>query len=141
MTAPIIERFKDSYRDMTVMDLSRLDQIYTENLLFKDPVHEIRGLAAMQDYMADMCSNVTECRFEFLDQLQSEQGAYLKWNMHFRHPKLAAGQLLTVRGISQIHFEERINYHEDVYDMGQMVYEHVPVVGGMTRWLKRRLAG
>ncbi len=139
MTATIIERFKDSYRDMTVMDISKLDQLYTENVVFKDPVHEVRGLVSMQDYLAAMCANVSLCRFEYLDQLESEQAAYLKWNMHFCHPRLEQGRLVTVRGISHIYFDELINYHEDVYDMGQMLYEHVPVIGGLTRWLKKRL--
>lgn len=122
------------------MDLSKLDRLYTENLLFKDPVHEVRGLVAMQDYMAAMIANVSECRFEFLDQIATDNTAYIKWNMYFRHPKLQAGNLLTVRGVSQINFAERIHYHEDFYDVGSMVYEHVPVIGGLTRWLKRRLA-
>ena len=136
----IIKLFKASYSDMMKLDLGRLDQLYTDDLVFKDPVHQVRGLPAMQDYMADISTNVDECRFEFLDQLVSDSVAYMKWDMHFRHPKLGGGQLITVRGISQIHFDERIHYHEDAYDMGQMVYEHIPVVGGVTRWLKARLA-
>jgi hypothetical protein len=140
MNNQLIDRFKQSYQDMTAMDLSRLDQLYTTNLQFKDPVHEVRGLVAMQDYMAAMISGVSECRFEFLDQIATDNTAYIKWNMYFRHPKLAAGKLLKVRGVSQINFAERIYYHEDFYDMGAMVYEHVPVIGGVTRRLKRRLA-
>jgi esterase/lipase superfamily enzyme len=140
MNNDIIDLFKHSYQDMTLMDLSKLDRIYSDTILFKDPVHEVRGLVALQDYLADVSSNIDECRFEFLDEMLSESGAYLKWNMHFRHPKLASGKLLSVRGVSQIHFGERIFYHEDIYDMGAMVYEHVPIVGGLTRWLKGRLA-
>ena len=125
---------------MVAMDLSKLDQLYTATLQFKDPVHELRGLVAMQDYMAAMIVNVEECRFEFLDQIVTDNTAYIKWNMRLRHPKLQAGKLLTVRGVSQINFAERIYYHEDFYDVGAMVYEHVPVLGSLTRWLKRRLA-
>ncbi|MFA7553964.1 MAG: nuclear transport factor 2 family protein [Spongiibacteraceae bacterium] len=139
MGNPIIERFKCSYQDMLQMDLSQLDQLYAKNIIFKDPVHEIKGLAILQDYMADLSGNLLECRFEYLDELLSNREAYIKWNMHFRHPRLAAGKLLTVRGVSQLNFDKKIYYHEDFYDLGAMLYEHVPVVGGMTRWLKRRL--
>ncbi|WP_101758977.1 nuclear transport factor 2 family protein [Oceanicoccus sp. KOV_DT_Chl] len=140
MSSDIIKLFKDSYRDMLAMDLSQLDQLYADNIVFKDPVHEIRGLIALQDYMAAMCANTQACQFEYLDQVVTDQSAYIKWNMHFRHPKLGGGKLITVRGVSQIQFAERIYYHEDIYDMGEMVYEHVPLVGGLTRWLKARLA-
>lgn len=139
MSKPIIDLFKHSYQNMLQMDLSQLDHLYADNIIFKDPVHEIKGLVMLQDYMANISSTVLECRFEYLGELLSSSDAYIKWNMHFRHPKLAAGKLLTVRGVSQLMFEKKIHYHEDFYDLGAMLYEHVPVVGGMTRWLKRRL--
>lgn len=141
MNNDLIESFKLAYSDLSVMDMSRLDEIYAEDLLFKDPIHEIRGLQCMQDYMAELMENVHECRFEFLDQLMSDNAAYIKWNMHYRHNMLSSGKLLTLRGISQIHYSDRVHYHEDVYDVGAMLYEHVPMVGGVTRWLKGRLAG
>ncbi len=140
MSQTLIEQFKESYRDMAVMKLDALGDLYDDKILFKDPVHEVKGLPALRDYFSSIMSDVRECRFEFLDQLVVEKAAYIKWNMHFRHPGLSSGRLLTVRGMSQLQFDERILYHEDVYDMGAMVYEHIPVVGGLTRWLKRRLA-
>lgn len=140
MSQALIEQFKDSYRDMAAMELDALGDLYDEQILFKDPVHEVKGLPALRDYFSNIMGDVRECRFEFLDQLVTDRVAYIKWNMHFCHPKLSAGRLLTVRGVSQLQFDERIYYHEDIYDMGAMVYEHIPVFGGVTRWLKRRLA-
>ena len=48
---------------------------------------------------------------------------------------------LNNRRISHIRFEERINYHRDYYDLGEMLYEHIPLYGWFTRQLKTRLAG
>ncbi len=137
----LIEDFKQAYADMVRMDLAGLDQLYDPKIVFRDPVHRISGIAALQDYFAGIMANVQECRFEFLDQLSSADTAYLKWNMHLRHPRLDGGERLTVRGMSQLQFNQRIVYHEDSYDMGEMLYEHLPMVGGLTRWLKGRLAG
>lgn len=140
MANDTVELFKRSYQNLLQTDLSRLDDLYTREVVFKDPVHEVRGLVMLQDYMAEICRNVTECRFEFLDQLQSDHAAYIKWDMHYCHPRLAAGKRITLRGVSQIQFDERVYFHEDVYDMGSMLYEHLPLMGGVTRWLKARLA-
>lgn len=140
MTNHLLEEFKQAYLDMTRMDISRLDRVYAHTLIFRDPVHQLRGLSAMQDYLVELVAQVHECRFEFLDQLSSEDTAYLKWNMHFRHPRLAGGELLTLRGMSQLQYNDRIFFHEDSYDLGQMLYEHIPLLGGMLRWLKGRLA-
>ena len=137
--ADLIEQLKDYYRDFSTMDLDKIGQIYADNIVFRDPIHEIRGLDNLQAYMAEMGQNIDHCRFEYLDQLCGDGMAYLKWNMHFRHPKLGS-DIISVRGISQLHYNERVYFHEDVYDMGAMIYEHVPLLGVTTRWLKQRLA-
>ncbi len=133
-----VENFKRFFKNEKSANLSRMDDLYREDVVFRDPVHQIRGLTSLQDYMADMYANITECRFEYLDELVSDGRAYIKWNMHFRHPKMG-GKLITVRGVTHIHFDERIFFHEDIYDMGELLYEHVPIIGGATRWLKNRL--
>lgn len=115
-----------------------MDELYSSDVIFRDPVHQIQGIAPLHDYMDDMYRKLTECRFEYLDQLVCEHSAYIKWNMHFRHESLG-NKLITVRGVSQIQYDEKVIFHEDVYDMGELIYEHVPVIGGVTRWLKRRL--
>ena len=136
----LLDQFKAFYIDLKKVDLGQLELIYHQDAVFKDPVHQVRGLPAIHRYLEDLCTNVQECRFEFLDQLHANGVVYLKWDMHFRHPGLG-GKLITVRGITQLHVKNGlIAFHEDVYDMGAMIYEHVPVIGAITRWLKRRLA-
>lgn len=134
----LVERFKVFYRDIKKIPLSEIDEVYADNVLFKDPVQEVRGIEQLHACMMALCADVHSGRFEYLDQMVSENCAYIKWNMHFKHPKLG-GKTLTVRGMSQIQFNERIYYHEDVYDLGQMLYEHVPLVGSLIRGLKKRL--
>ena len=86
MSNPVLDRFKDTFRDLTKADWSQLDDIYAEHILFKDPVHEIKGLVAVEDYFSNMCTDLLECRFEYLDQVTSDNTAYLKWVMHFKTP-------------------------------------------------------
>ena len=59
--------------------------------------------------------------------------------MHFRHPKLGS-KLIDVRGVSHLKWTDKIDFHEDFYDMGAMLYEQVPLIGSVTQWLKQRLA-
>lgn len=141
MEPQLLDALKRQYANMLRIDLAKLDDIYSSDVVFRDPVHSLRGLPALQDYLAATIAHVAECRFEFLDQLCSADSAYLKWNMHFRHPRLAGGELLTVRGMSQLQFNDRVFFHEDSYDIGGMLYEHVPLIGGVNRWLKARMAG
>lgn len=134
----LIERFKAFYLDVKNPQLDKIDEVYSENIFFKDPVHELRGVVPLHAYLTEMSANVRSGRFEYLDQIVSDNMAYIKWNMHFKHPKLGC-KTITVRGITQVQFDERIYFHEDVYDLGQMLYEHIPLLGTAVKGLKKRL--
>jgi ketosteroid isomerase-like protein len=133
-----ISRFKDFYRNLHQTDLSRITDIYDDSVVFRDPVHSLKGVADLHAYMSDLCENLSSCRFEYLDQVVEEGAAFIKWDMHFSHKSLG-GDVISVRGISHIQFRDKIYYHEDTYDMGALLYENVPLLGGITRWLKGRL--
>ncbi len=66
---------------------------------FSDPLHEIQGLTALQDYFTELYANVSELGFTFhgYDQVQDGIG-YLRWTMHYHHPRLRRGQLIEVVG-------------------------------------------
>jgi len=135
----VVERFKDYFRVLHESDLSALRDIYSDGIVFKDPVHEIRGLIELEGYFTSMCADLSECRFEYLDELVSGSSAYIKWTMHFKHPRLG-NRLISVRGVSHLQMSDKIDYHEDFYDMGAMLYEQLPLLGTVTRWLRLRLA-
>lgn len=139
MVSPI-EQLKRFYQNKDHTDLSLLDEIYSNDVIFQDPLHKITGLINLRDYMASMYEDVNECRFEYLDQVTSEGKAYIKWNMHFRHPKFG-NKLISVRGVSQLHYDQKVTFHEDIYDLGDMIYEHIPIFGSIVRFLKRHIAG
>ena len=138
--APLIERFKDYFRVLRESDLSQLRNLYADAVVFKDPVHEIRGLVELEDYFTSMCADLSDCRFEYLDEAVSDTSVYIKWMMHFKHPRLG-NRLISVRGVSHLSCRDgRIEFHEDFYDMGAMLYEQLPLLGNVTRWLRLRLA-
>lgn len=138
MNTPLINAFKAFYKNLHQADLSQLDQLYAEEVIFKDPVHQIRGLVSLQDYFANVCIDLSECRFEYLDELHGDNSSYIKWMMHFKHPKLG-DKAISVRGVSHLQWGEKIVYHEDFYDMGAMIYEQVPLLKFVIRSLKSRL--
>ena len=136
---PLINRLKRYCTNLQEADLSELHTIYADTIVFKDPVHTIQGLVELEDYFQALCADLSDCRFEYLDELVSENSAYIKWIMHFRHPKLG-NRLISVRGVSHLKFSDLIEFQEDFYDMGAMLYEQLPILGNVTRWLRHRLA-
>jgi hypothetical protein len=136
---PLIDRFKNYFKVLHESDLGELCGLYSDQIIFKDPVHEIRGLVELEDYFTSICAGLTDCRFEYLDEVVTESTAYIKWVMHFKHPRLG-NRLISVRGVSHLKIGDKIDYHEDFYDMGAMLYEQLPLLGNVTRWLRSRLA-
>lgn len=129
------------FEDFSLENLSRLDEIYTQDIEFLDPVHKIDGILSLKHYLKQMTVNLSHYKIRYIDVLTGENSAYLTWEMDFASKKLSGGEIITVRGMSHLKFTSRVYFHEDCYDLGALVYEHLPVLGGITRSLKGRLAG
>ncbi|MCK7597027.1 nuclear transport factor 2 family protein [Microbulbifer sp. CAU 1566] len=141
--AQLIERLEHLYSDFMLAEPQAITSVYAPQVRFKDPVHEVHGLAAMQAYFAQVSQNLEECRFHFDTVLTEDNKACLWWHMVFRHPRLRGGKQLTLRGSSLLHMDlktDRIIFHEDCYDLGAMIYEQVPLLGSVIRHIKRGLA-
>jgi len=136
----IIEQFKTFYANLDRKEWAHMDDIYTSDICFCDPVHCVKGLPNLHNYMVELCGNLSACRFDYLDEVVVDGTAYIKWDMTYAHPSIKGGKALTLRGVTQIEFDESgIYYHEDIYDMGAMLYEHIPLLGSGVRWVKHRL--
>jgi limonene-1,2-epoxide hydrolase len=58
----------------------------------------------------------------------------------FATSEACSWQDLEVQGISHLKFlENQVIYHRDYFDLGEMVYEHVPVLGKIVRFIKNSL--
>jgi SnoaL-like domain len=127
--AELIRQFKQAYALFDTSTISALKGLYDPAIIFVDPLHKVEGWAALERYFSASALNLSYCRFEFIDTVVGEQAAFFKWHMHYAHGKIARGKALKLVGASEIKFAERITYHEDFYDLGAMVYEHVPLFG------------
>lgn len=136
----LLKEFKEFYQDFSVGSLDQLKNIYSHEVIFRDPVHEIHGIEAFENYFSQLCRHLNYCKFEFDQEVVSENKAFYQWLMRFSHPGLRGGDNICVHGCSVIQFDTKVYCHEDFYDLGAMLYEHVPVLGRAVVWLKGRLA-
>lgn len=136
-----LRQFAHGFATLDKNNLERLGELYSDDVLFSDPLHEVRGLADMQAYFAELYANISELRFDFygFDEVHAGEG-YLRWTMSYRHPRLAKGRLIRVEGCSHLLWHSKVYRHRDYFDAGNLLYEHLPLLGSAIRWLKRRLA-
>lgn len=119
----------------------KLYEVYTDDVIFSDPLHHVEGCAALSRYFAAMYKNVEHCQFVYHTRQRQDRQAFVTWTMTFVHPKLAGGRMIKVEGCSALTFADdgRVARHRDYFDAGAMLYEHIPVMGRVIRWLKHRL--
>lgn len=135
----LIESFKELYSTFAKSSIVNLQHIYSDKIVFTDPVHRIEGLNNLVSYFESISENLTECRFVFLEEIIDDHSAFFKWEMIYRHPSIKSNAELKIPGSTYIRYSDKIEVHDDFYDMGAMLYEHLPLVGGAVRLIKSRL--
>ena len=142
----IVQQFISMYQALNKDNLHLLQPVYSDDVVFIDALHEVIGLPALEDYFAGMYGNLISSSIRITD-VQSGQPdesgeciAYLTWVMKYAHPQLAGGKTISLDGVTKIKFTDKVTYHRDYADMGQMLYEHIPVLGSAIRFIKRRAA-
>lgn len=134
----VVDVLKRTFATADQLAADELAQIYAADIVFVDPLGRVEGLDNLTHYFSGVYKNVTSCRFDYLEECRLDGRTSIKWDMFFKHPKLAGGREITVRGVSLLEFSDKVTFHEDIYDVGSLIYENVPVLGGPVRYLKRR---
>jgi limonene-1,2-epoxide hydrolase len=137
--SPVLENFCKFYQQLNSADLTGLNQIYNSDIEFIDPVHHIQGIAPLHQYFKNMMQDLIQSDFEIHQVTEQKQEAYIRWTMHFQHPRLNKSRTIHVDGMSHLKFDEQVFFHRDYYDVGAMLYEHIPILGSIISGIRKRL--
>lgn len=135
-----IERF---FSEMTPAHLARLGEVYSADAWFKDPFNEVQGLDAVRGIFQHMYDSLNQPRFIVTARVAQGRQCFLTWDFVFG----LRGQSteITVRGASHLWLAPgtdgrwRITRHRDYWDVAEELYEKLPLLGALMRWLKRRV--
>ena len=130
------------YENLSAADVARFGAFYSEDAYFKDPFNEVRGLPAIRRIFEHMFASLDEPRFEVLDIVADGDQCFLTWDMHFRMKRFSRAPQ-RIHGGSHLRFgpDGRVVLHRDYWDAAEELYEKLPLVGGLMRWLKGRANG
>lgn len=134
---PFVAYFEQLHRE----DLPRLGRFYAADTRFKDPFNEVVGVEAVAGIFRHMFDTLDEPRFVVRDVIVQGDQAFLAWDFLFRMRRFDRGGQC-IRGASHLRFgpDGLITEHRDYWDAAEELYEKLPLVGGLMRWLKRRAA-
>jgi len=129
-----------TFESLAPTNIQTLRQIYTEDVSFEDPAHGIQGLETLISYFESLYQNLEDCQFKFHKTVASNEDLFLTWTMLIKHKKNRYGEVIRVEGAS--YFKTRagkVFYHRDYFDLGALVYENVPLLGSLIRYIRSRL--
>lgn len=138
-TQAAAERLACFYEQLTPAHLAGLAAYYAPDARFKDPFNDVRGLQAITRVLGHMFATLDQPRFVITQCMAREGEAVLVWRFHFRMRRWRAGVNQCIRGASHLCFDAqgRLTEHRDYWDAAEELYEKLPVLGSLMRWLRR----
>lgn len=128
------------FETLTPQSVGELGVYYDAQARFKDPFNEVQGVAAIRHIFAHMFEVLEAPRFVITGQLVQDQQCFLTWEFRFRFKNFLRGAEQTIHGGSHLVLSEQglITLHRDYWDAAEELYERLPVLGPLMRWLKKR---
>ena len=134
-----VDRIAATFQNLSPAGVETLGAIYAPDARFKDPFNDVRGLPAIQQIFLHMYANLDNPRFVVTGRIVQDAQCFLTWEFHFAFKRFKRGQAQCILGGSHLVLdgEGRITLHRDYWDAAEELYEKLPMVGSLMRWMKR----
>lgn len=137
------EKIKYTFDNLRSDNIQILDDFYAKDTQFIDPIGTHEGLDSVKSYYKNLYKNVNAISFTYKDIVSSGNTHVLVWTMALSANGLNNGQPILLEGNSYIKFNDNnlVIYHRDYFDMGEFIYEHIPLLGWTVKKIKNKLRG
>lgn len=135
-----VDRIVHAFESLSPESVARLAAIYAPDAGFKDPFNDVRGLPEIQRIFAHMFEALVQPRFVVTQRIVQGQQCFLCWEFHFGFRQTKIGEAQCIFGATHLTLDASglIAMHRDYWDAAEELYEKLPWIGGLMRWLKRR---
>jgi len=135
-----VDRLVEVFQTLTPAGVDALDAIYAPNARFKDPFNDVQGLVAIQGIFRHMFVSLENPHFVVTTRIVQGAQCFLTWEFRFGFKHFKPGQAQCILGGSHLVLDPagRITLHRDYWDAAEELYEKLPWIGSLMRWLKRR---
>ena len=138
--APAIARIVQFFESLSPASVAQLGELYSAQAQFKDPFNDVTGVPAIARIFHHMFKTLDNPRFVVTNQVIQGTQCFLTWEFRFGFKNFKQGQPQVILGASHLVISEQgqVILHRDYWDAAEELYEKLPLVGGLMRWLKRR---
>jgi steroid delta-isomerase len=140
VTDGAVDRIVTFYESISPAAVARIDTLYAADAFFKDPFNEVRGVPAIRRIFEHMFEQVDGPRFAVRERVVQGDAAFLVWDFDFGFRRPLPPGPRRIRGCSHLRLDAdgRIAFHRDYWDAAEELYEQLPAIGILMRWMRRR---
>lgn len=134
------KNYANFYKNLTVdSPKSEYEVYFDENSSFEDPFQTLQGFEAIHHIFVDMYEKLYQPYFIVDELISNDDVTYLRWT--FEYARSSTHQRDSFVGVSRVTFSKngKVDTHIDYWDAAQHVYEKVPLLGSILRFIKRKL--
>ncbi len=138
MTEEKIKHFFETLNQETPVESFK--NIYADTVKFKDPFNEVEGVSAVHRIFAHMYENLDDPKFVVKEYIENKNVGYVKWDFNFTFK--GEKQENSFEGVSrfEMNTEGKVTSHVDFWDAAEHMYEKMPLLGSVLRFVKRKIA-
>ena len=134
------EQIATSFETLTPATVGALKNLYSPNARFKDPFNDVKGTAEIERIFQHMYVSLDRPRFVIVEKIVEGAQAFLTWEFRFKFKRFDTQTEQVILGTTHLVLDAqgRICLHRDYWDAAEELYEKLPWVGSLMRWLKKR---
>jgi hypothetical protein len=137
------QKFKDIahyFETISPESVGHIKNLYAPSARFKDPFNDVIGTAEIERIFQHMYVSLEAPQFVVVAQIVDGSQAFFTWEFRFKFKRFDTQTEQVVLGTTHLVLDEQgqISLHRDYWDAAEELYEKLPLVGSLMRWLKGR---
>lgn len=140
-TQSCVQAYADFFEKITAdTSLHYYQQFFDDNVYFEDPFQKVFGITKVYAVFQHMYETLYQPTFKVDETLSGEGFSYVHWTFRFqRHEK---DIVRSFSGVSRVEFNETgaVISHVDYWDAAEHIYEQIPMLGTILRYIKSKVA-
>ena len=127
MDKNIVKNYINLFSNLKPQNIHEFDDLVSNDIIFKDPFNNVKGVNAFKTIFYHMFKNVKEPKFRIVDYSINKQRVFLKWKMTF----IAFKSLQIIEGMSELLLNDagKVASHIDYWDALNGLYIKIPFIG------------
>ncbi len=125
------------FETLTPQTLGQIASIYSPEASFLDPFNNLAGIQGITQVYQHMFDTLTAPSFVITNSVVQDQQAFVAWDFNFE----IRGRTMLIQGCTHfvLNTQGLIIIHRDYWDAAEELYEKIPVLASLMRFLKRKL--